>query len=281
MPRYLNPSKICVLVLVSLYCDDYVPNKAAIPILSFIVSNIRQADSTTRNLRAASNISLKIEDFEAILAHHDSKITGRTLFESFLNRLWSIDCLHALHQFFTDLSGYLTAQQRKSNSDAEKQPIARFMLSPVSPIGIFVRKSQLEFTRLQFDDSVKLWTTLVQFRRPAEKSWLRIHPSAPSDIPDVNILSIDVNFRDDLSETVYGSTADEKAEDQFLSSDEIESMLEFQLERLQSKISNGISNPLSNRFEEYGNRAPEDMQTRMRDIFAQAYPTPNLLHFVL
>jgi len=34
-------------------------------------------------------------------------------------------------------------------------------------------------------------------------------------------------------------------------------------------------------FVEYGNRAPEDMRTRMREMFGQAYPTPNLLHFVL
>jgi len=236
MPRYLNPSKLCILVLVSLYCDDYVPDNAAIPILSFIVSSVRQTDSANLELKGSS-ISLKIGDFETVLARHDSKVTGRTLFESFLNRLWSVDCLHALHQFFTDLGGYLAGSPRKTAPEAEKQRTARFTLSPVSPIGIFVRKSQLEFSRLQFDDSVKLWAALVQFRRPAEKAWLRMHPSAPYDIPDVNILGIDVDSRADLSETMYSSASNEKAE--FLSADEIESMLEFQLERLQSKICNG------------------------------------------
>lgn len=236
MARYLNPSKVCLLVLVSLYCDDYVPKSAVVPVLAFIVSHVHRTDVGSGTTKLESNVSLTIGDLEAILTHHHSKVTGRSLFQAFLNRLWSIDCLHALHKFFTELGGYLTQprQGRITNTDTEQKDATRILLSPVSPVGVFVRRSQLEFARLQFEDSVRLWVGLVHFRGPAESAWRRMHPSAPPDIPDVNMSMIDERLRSDLSGTMYGSGQEENAEAPLLTTDEIERILEFQLERLQS-----------------------------------------------
>lgn len=237
MARYLNPPKICILVLITLYCDDYVPKDAAIPILSFIVASVHRADSSKSNASLPWSSSMTIVDLEKILSCHHSKVTGRTLFQAFLNRLWSIDCLHALHEFFAELSTYLRTTQHDGRKmpDADQKDSTRTLLSLVSPMGVFVRKSQVEFTRLQFDDSVKLWTALVRFRRPVESVWRRMHPSAPSDIPDVNILTVDEHFRSHLLDAVYGSIPEDDTERDTLSADEVERMLEFQLERLQSK----------------------------------------------
>lgn len=236
MPRYLNPSKVCLLVLVSLYCDDYVPKSAAVPVLAFLVSCVHRGDVGSAATKPVSNASLTIEELETTLAPHYSKVTGRSLFQTFLNRLWSIDCLYALHKFFTELGCYLTQsrQGRAKNADIQRKDATRVLLSPVSPIGVFLRRSQLEFARLQFEDSVKLWVALVHFRGPAESSWRRMHPSAPLDIPDVNMSTIEERLRADLSETMYGNQ-EENAGTPSLTTDEIERILEFQLERLQSQ----------------------------------------------
>jgi hypothetical protein len=61
-----------------------------------------------------------------------------------------------------------------------------------------------------------------------------MHPSEPLDIPDVNMSAIDERLRADLSETMY-SDQEENAGAPSLTTDEIERILEFQLERLQSQ----------------------------------------------
>ena len=239
MTRYLTPSKICLLVLSCLYCDDYAAHDATIPVLSFIVSSVNHsAASTTSNHKFKTSLSAtaSLEDFERLLTQQQSKVTGRTLWDFLLHRLWSVDCLHALHQFFAELSKYLANDEGQPHAamgdDAESTN--RFLLSPVSPLGIFIRKAQLEFTRLQFHDSVKLWTALVRFRAPTETSWKRRHPTASPNVPDINLHSLGHDTDEVFSQILYDSHRDTTSEEGFLSTEDIERVLEFQLSRLQS-----------------------------------------------
>jgi len=239
MTRYLTPSKICLLVLTCLYCDDYAAHDATIPVLSFIVSSVNHSAATTANERKPKgplSITTSLEDFERLLTQQQSKVTGRTLWDFLLHRLWSIDCLHALHQFFIELSSYLANDQGQphaaTSDDAESTN--RILLSPVSPLGIFIRKAQLEFTRLQFHDSVGLWTALVRFRASTEAAWKRRHPTTSTNVPDINLHSLGHDMDEVFSQILYGSLQDTPSEEGFLSTEDIERFLEFQLSRLQS-----------------------------------------------
>jgi len=239
MTRYLTPSKICLLVLTSIYCDDYAAHDAIIPVLSFIVSSVNYSAATKANEhkpKGPLSVTPSLEDFEHLLAHQQSKVTGRTLWDFLLHRLWSIDCLHALHQFFVELSNYLANDQGQphvaTNDDAESTN--RILLSTVSPLGIFIRKARLEFTRLQFHDSVRLWTALVRFRAPTETAWKKRHPTSSSTVPDINLHSLGLNMDEVFSQIMYGSLEDTPSEEGFLSTDDIERVLEFQLSHMQS-----------------------------------------------
>jgi len=235
MTRYLTPSKICLLVLTCLYCDDYAAHDATIPVLSFIVSSVNQSAATTTSkhkFKTSLSATASLEDFERLLTQQQSKVTGRTLWDFLLHRLWSVDCLHALHQFFAELSSYLANDQEQPHDVTESTN--RVLLSPVSPLGIFIRKAQLEFTRLQFHDSVGLWTALVRFREPTEAAWKRRHPAASLNMPDINLHSLGHDMDEAFSQILYGSLRDTPSEEGFLSTEDIERVLEFQLSRLQS-----------------------------------------------
>lgn len=239
MTRYLTSSKICLLLLTCLYCDDYAAHDATIPVLSFIVSSVNQSAGTTasnRKFKTLLSATASLHDFEHLLIQQQSKITGRTLWDFLLHRLWSVDCLHALHQFFAELSKYLASDQPQPyavvSDDAESTN--RILLSPVSPLGIFIRKAQLEFTRLQFHDSVRLWIALVRFRAPTEAAWKRKHPKASSNVPDVNLHSLGHDIDEVFSQILYSSHQDGPSDEGFQSTEDIEKVLEFQLSRLQS-----------------------------------------------
>lgn len=239
MTRYLTPSKICLLVLTCLYCDDYAAHDATIPVLSFIVSSVNQSASKTpskHKFKSSLSAIPSLEDFERLLTQQQSKVTGRTLWDFLLHRLWSVDCLHALHQFFAELSSYLANDQERPQAaaDDDVESTNRVLLSPVSPLGIFIRRAQLEFTRLQFHDSVGLWTALVRFRAPTETAWKRRHPTTLSNVPDINLHSLGHDMDESFSQILYGSIQDTPSEEGFLSTEDIERFLEFQLSRLQS-----------------------------------------------
>jgi anaphase-promoting complex subunit 5 len=216
-----------------------VAHDAIIPVLSFIVSFVNYSVATRANEhkpKGLLSVTASLEDFELLLTQQQSKVTGRTLWDFLLHRLWSIDCLHALHQFFAELSNYITNDQGQphaaTNDDAESTN--RILLSPVSPLGIFIRKARLEFTRLQFHDSVRLWTALVRFRASTETAWKRRQPTTLSTVPDINLHSLSHDMDEVFSQILYGSLRDTPSEEGFLSTDDIERVLEFQLSRLQS-----------------------------------------------
>lgn len=236
MNRYLTPSKISLLVLVSLYCDSVVPNQAIIPVLSFIVT--RLIPSTTSSASASPgatiNSALTIDDLEKLLRQHQSNQPGRTLLDQFLKRLWSIDCLHSLHQFFNDLGGYLVPPTGANSGEVVSRPNGHVALTRVSPLGIFIRRAQLEFTRIQFHDAVSLWTAFLKFRAPTEDAWRKRNPSAPRLPFDAGISELDLENKNDLLQACYGSLDPNHLESAEFSTEDIEAMLEFQLDQLQS-----------------------------------------------
>jgi anaphase-promoting complex subunit 5 len=237
MNRYLTPSKISLLVLASLYCDSVVPNQAIIPVLSFIVTRLipSTTPANTTSSGATINSAVSIDDLERLTRSHPSNQPGRTLYDQFLKRIWSIDCLHSLHQFFRDLGEYVVPPHDANPDEVVPRPTGHVILTRVSPLGMFIRRAQLEYTRIQFHDAVNLWTAFLKFRAPTEDAWRKRNPSAARLSFDAGISDLSLENKDDLLQACYGSLDANDLDDAEFSTEDIEAMLEFQLDRLQSE----------------------------------------------
>ncbi|KAF2146216.1 uncharacterized protein K452DRAFT_219925 [Aplosporella prunicola CBS 121167] len=268
MARYLNPQKISLLVLSSLYCDSVLPVSATLPILSFITAQIIPPSLPHFALSDSENSNngvVSIHDFENALASVASISPDQTLLDLFLERLWSIDSLDALHEFFDGLSDLLAKPgQGATGPEAEPSGKRRIYLSRTSPLGMFIRRAQLEFTRLQFYDASKLWSAFINYRQPTAASGLEQTEDPENPVFDANLPNLDAIRGDDLFEAAYGHLARDKKTDALASTDEIERLLAFQIDQLQR----------------FGNRVPDDMKEGLRQMLGPTSTTPSLAHFV-
>ena len=237
MARYLTSSKIALLALTAVYTDSAVPAAAAIPILSFLVSCLLPVPPQAVELFKTSlrDSLVDIELLEHTTIHHASGIPGRTVWDLVLKKLWALDSLDALHAFFEQLSLVLkkTPGDDGSHAASDRPRNRQMLLSRTSPLGIFVRRAQLEFSRLQFHDTVNLWQSFVAYRSSTAPQWRRRNPSAN--------MSLDVNLDGAWSSNTAVSLALDagvgermiKKSEEF-STDDVEKLLETQVNQMQS-----------------------------------------------
>ena len=237
MSRYLTPSKVALLALISIYVEDVVSTGATIAILSFVLSNLLPL-IPAKGLKSSTRPALQIEDFEAATAPHVSSRPGRTVWDLLLKRLWAINCFDALHAFFDTLPILLQTREELAFGVEEMRllegaPGRRLALSRTSPLGAFVRRAQLEFARLQLDDSLALWKAFGVYREPTFAVWRRRHPTAAAT------LSVDAELgacaNPVIGEILYGDATGVTLRDAGASADDLESLLEFQIDQMQSK----------------------------------------------
>ncbi|OBS24012.1 hypothetical protein FPOA_04560 [Fusarium poae] len=285
MARYLNPAKIGLLALVELYVEGAVLSDAILPVLSFVTSHLMDhtpskasADHSERWSKAERTVGLviSIKDFEKLLGSYPflMGMPGRRLWDQFLGKLWDINSLDALHNFFDNLSGMLakTKEERKRLAELG-QPVEEeegIKLSPNSPLGTFVRRARLEYQRLQFHDCTELWKHFVRYRQPTA-SYLK------RKIPGFGRLSFDsvllMGEQEDwdhqsvmeLASVAYGDmlTGDQSGSLP-VSTDDIESLLEFQIEQMQK----------------FGNRVPLEIRHQFHDLLNDSYLVPSLTHYL-
>ncbi|KAF2432996.1 hypothetical protein EJ08DRAFT_608324 [Tothia fuscella] len=264
MSRYLTPSKIGLLALVALYCDSAVPNRAIIPTLSFVTSQLAPSTSLSADITPNKPESAaSIENFTKLTANQISNVPGRSLLDLFLKKLWAIDSLDALHGFFHGLNSYLVSSSDQARDEVEI-PSHRLLLSRVSPFGIFVRRAQLEFIRMQFHDTVHLWISFLAFRSPTEAVWRKRNPTVSNNPADANLHGLDLASNDRLKHLCYGSSIYNEDEQEKPSSEDVERVLEYHLDRLQR----------------LGNRIPQDMKDKFSTTLSPSASTSNLVHFV-
>ena len=237
MSRYLTPSRIGLLALTCLYSESVVSSEATIPILSFLCSHVitkgNSAEGTT--LEQDGSI-LTIENLQAVIFTQSSSIPGRSLWDLLLNKLWRIDSLDALHGFFDSLFFVISQNGEVEERHVRLGPdpiLGRISFSRVSPLGAFIRRAQVEFTRLQFHGSVSLWNAFVAYRAPTLAQWKKRNPSAGQ-------LSFDSNLKDEqfspdtrLVESLYGRQLEDGAATSNISPADVERLLEFQIDRMQ------------------------------------------------
>ena len=231
MARYITPSKIGLLALISMYAEDVVPSASTIPVLSFVLSHVLPwSPGGTFDRKSA----LDIADFEKVTAPHASSRPGRTIWDLLLRKLWEVESFDALHVFFESLKALLiptregTAQAELDGFELESSPI---QLSRASPLGGFVRRASLEFTRMQLDDSVALWKGFVVYRSPTFAAWKRRNLAASRAGFDSQ-LRHSTNRK--IKEILYGDATNVILRDASASADDMESLLEFQIDKMQS-----------------------------------------------
>ncbi|PLB51673.1 anaphase-promoting complex protein [Aspergillus steynii IBT 23096] len=270
MSRYLTPSKIALLCLVSIYTEGVVPNSSVIHVLSFLVSCLSPLDASNPHSTSGAGekqSSVSIVDLEDALSAQSSSIPGRSIWDLFLRKIWSIDSCDALEVFFSDVSAVLvkTREDQLRDRDNGLAPESGPMrLSRCSPLGVFVRRAQLEFTRLQFHDSVKLWKGFVKYRLPTYRAWARRNPAEEQATIDINLLELGLDASSPLARVAYGNIEDDDEEEQYVSTKDVERLLEFQIGELQR----------------LGGRVPDGMKTKLEQIVMSGVTLPNLVHYL-
>jgi anaphase-promoting complex subunit 5 len=256
MTRYLTPAKIGLLALMDLYCSDAVPNDATLPVLSFIsaqlIDNLASSNSSVPSERwqkGENTIQLvvSISDFDTLLSPHGAAIglPGRRLWDVFLQKLWGIDSIDALHAFFHELPSHLAKTKeelRKMAEEGEEPPSEdTILLSRNSPFGTFIRRATLEFTRLPFHDVSRLWKDFIRYRQPTATYWQRRNPGF-GQLSFDQVLATGQHEWADKTGDVVAVTYSEMLLDtgrsgpHLVSTDDVEVLLEFQIEQMQSKI---------------------------------------------
>lgn len=176
MARYLTPSKICLLTLISMYCD-LPPSKASISLLSFltyhIVPNTFSASQST-NPKNASTVLLTLDDILSALTRIPMKGAPLNYREQFICRSWTISNIDDVMNFFGTISilfhhrvgkRQITDEQWTTTGTGAKQR-HQICLSKMSILGIFVRRAQVEFERLQFNSVAALWREYESYIAP-------------------------------------------------------------------------------------------------------------------
>ena len=253
-PRYLTAQKISLLVLTQLYCSSSLPTSATIPILSFILANNIPAVSSVARAHHASatsrqDASFSIDAFEEVLQGHASTMPGRTLLDVFLKHMWEMNSFDALHDLFDGLKELVDPPPRLQDEEAPD----RIYLSKTSPLGAFVRRARLEFMRLQFDDSIKLWSSFIRYRAPTAQWTKRLAGLASTGV-DVVVAEMGLKPGDDVYEAAYGHLEDQDGDEKELSLDDLDRVLDFQLDRLQR----------------FGDRVPETMKAQLRQMVSSS-----------
>lgn len=253
MARYLNPAKIGLLALLELYVEEAVPSDAVLPVLSFITSHLmdrgapKAADRWSKAERTV-NLVISIKDFERLLGSYPflMGMPGRKLWDQFLAKLWNISSLYALHEFFENLTGMIARTKdelRAMNPEGgSPEPEEGIKIARNSPFGAFIRRAQLEYHRLQFHDSADLWKAFVKYRQPTVTYLKRKNPNVGRlSFDNVLLAGEQEDWNPDgvsaLASVVYGEMlTSEEGEGVAVSTDDIEVLLEFQIEQMQSKL---------------------------------------------
>lgn len=313
MGRFLTPAKIGLLALIEIYVDELVPTSAIIPVLSFITSSLldREPKPSTysrsppqsRWSKAESAVSLitSINDFENLLAAYPVAVglPGRKLWDIFLERLWEVNSLHQLHDFFDRLSHFvIMPREELRNLGLSEAELEGTRITRNSPFGTFIRRCQLEFTRLSFEDTVELWKDFVRYRQPTSGYRRRRDPSmGPMSFDYV----LDAGGQRDwdaeavnvLASLTYGDFATGDAPSTLpVSTDDVEFLLEFQVDQMQGMPFHS-SRPLlpTTRIPfsssslcllplEHGTRVPLEVRVRFKRLLVDSQLIPSLSHYL-
>lgn len=239
MSRYLTPSKVALLTLTLIYAEGSVPSSQTVSVLSFLISNIIPDVSKPSHASSSRvNHGTKVEDFESALSSLPSAIPGRTIWDLLLRKLWSIDCAHALDQLMFNAVLVITKprEQLQKERDEGIQPEPSGRISRTSPLGAFIRRAHLEYTRLQFHDAAAIWQTFILYRRPTRQAFEKKNPADGRSHLDINLSDLRLDSSHPIAQILYGNIDDsDDTEEGLLSTYDVERLMELQVSELQRR----------------------------------------------
>jgi anaphase-promoting complex subunit 5 len=280
MSRYITASKLAQLVLLGVYIRGKVPNDALVAVLAFVSARLHHYSATASKAStppAYRSAPATIDDFLNMMKPFDS-LPGPTLQEVFLDAMWAIKTLEDLHDFFREMVDFFKKPYEPSESEDEEtggEVDNMYLIDGLSPIGMFVRRTYLEFVRLQFDDTAKLWVSFVKYRQPTDTKWQKL-----PDLRRLDPTFAELGVQGDsiMPAILYGRLLDQGHDELDLSTHEIDRMLEFQLEKLQSmfiRLSHGSLTCAG-----YGDRLPDAVRDECRSMLQKAAAVPTVIHFI-
>ncbi|KAK5099871.1 APC5 protein [Lithohypha guttulata] len=266
MGRFVTPSKVVILILARLYLKNSVPFSGTTKVLDVLMSKILP-DASDRDDSVQQQDGEDILDLEKALAREQSAIPGRSIWDLLLKDMWTIDCVDALDDFITQTPLLLgkTREDLLRERDEGVVPEPAGKVVRTSPLGTFIRRCSLEYVRLQFQDSVALWTDFVAYRMPSKAAFTRRNPHALHNAFDVNLADLDIDISHPLASLMYRSLVDDGDTTQTSASTyDVEKLMEFQVSEMQG----------------YGGRLPETMKTTMKRMTAAGASAPKLAHYL-
>jgi anaphase-promoting complex subunit 5 len=267
MARYLTPSKVGLLVLVVLYASEEVPTSESIAVLDFIITHISaKARSAKRGNDDNLRYALPISAFEKALGPLAAIMPGRSMYDRFLKRLWAIDCAHSLDGLMEALPTLLRKSRAQIVHEREMGVVAEEQTARIirtSPLGAFIRRCHLEYTRMQFQDATALWQQLIVYRAQTRQQYERKNPPSQSHPLDSNLTAFGIDASHDLVRIMYGETLSSAGKAELYSLYDVKALLEFQVSEMQSS----------------GSRMPEDMRQRLVEMSEDGSTLP-LTHYL-
>ncbi|KPI43564.1 Anaphase-promoting complex subunit 5 [Cyphellophora attinorum] len=250
MARYLTPSKVGLLVLVVLYASEEVPTSESIAVLDFIITYI---SPKARSAKRGSDDNLH---------DHARAVDVRSIPEASLgDRLRTF--ARRSYGGATNIAAQIESQivhEREVGIAAEEQT-ARIIRT--SPLGAFIRRCHLEYTRMQFQDATALWQQLIVYRAQSRQQYERRNPPSQSHPLDSNLTAFGIDASHDLVRIMYGQTLSSTGKAELYSLYDVKALLEFQVSEMQSS----------------GSRMPEDMRQKLTEMSEDGSTLP-LTHYL-
>ncbi|KAG0238315.1 anaphase promoting complex subunit 5 [Actinomortierella wolfii] len=159
---YLTPHKVAILILIEYYCremhDSSSNSKAALALLTFLVKRIKDPNEY---------IQPGLKDLlKAVTEIHEN---GKDIEQFLISTLQRIRSPYHLEVFM------LGKPPNKNDDDDQERPFGLAdlimwpesevpgKLAPSSVLGVYVRKAQMAFRRLAFEEVCRLYTTFETF----------------------------------------------------------------------------------------------------------------------
>jgi len=222
-----------------MYCDSLTPSEATLPILSFIAKRvINNTTSPSGQSTSESDIDLSfaLKDFENLLSSLPASNDGIPLLEWYNMFLWNARSIDAFFMIFEDLEDLFAPTDIIADSPSkrprQRRLTPRITLSATSLLGIFIRRTKVEFERLQFVDVMELWNDFVAYRGE-ENFYMK---KTDYDVHDTqrSFEEIDFRSRGRIFDMIGNGTGPVSRKDERLSTVDVGHLLEFQIDGMQS-----------------------------------------------
>ncbi|GAB7359582.1 hypothetical protein MBLNU230_g6768t1 [Neophaeotheca triangularis] len=175
MARYLTPARLCTLSLIHVYIKGRVTTTSTLHLLDFIATQIGINSSNPTNSPETDQLLPKKDasSYATQLSQWQSILPGQSVYDEFLLELWRLQDADQLQTMFEQLSQLFLPPAEGTTTQT---------LSRASPIGQYIRRSYVEYTRLQFADTLLLWNAFVTFRAPTHPAWAHRNPEAAAQL---------------------------------------------------------------------------------------------------